>query len=271
MARNIWVFLLVMSLSACGSIMSENSRGKTVSSSLVDFLYPDATSREEYKAELPVLRLPVNVGIAFIPSNSLSRDGISNRTQIDLLEKVKASFIQYDYIDRIELIPSTYLKGGEGFDTLAQVARLHDVDVMALISYDQVSQTHDNNAALLYWTIVGMYLIPGNENSVQTFVDTAVFDVKSKKMLFRAPGINKLEERSTAVGIDETIAEKSYEGFDLAVKDMIINLDDELGRFKTRVKEEKVAKVEHKEGYGGGSLGMSLLLLLGCISLRRRC
>lgn len=262
MARCLFVLFGLFFLSSCSSFVSESARGKTVSSSLMDFLYPDEKSREAHKPEIPTLRLPVNVGIAFIPSASLSRDGISQREQIDLLDKVKQSFIKYDYIDRIELIPSTYLKGGNGFETLAQVARLHDVDVMALISYDQVTQTHDNNAALLYWTIVGMYVIPGSENTVQTFVDTAVFDVKSRKMLFRAPGINKLEERSTVIGIDETIAEKSYEGFDLAVKDMVINLDDELARFKVRVKEEKIANVEHKQGYSGGGLGGLILLLL---------
>jgi len=76
---------------------------------------------------------------------------------------------------------------------------------MALVSYDHVTQSLENNAALLYWTIVGMYLTPGNENTIQTFVDTAVCDIKSKKMLFRAPGINKLEKRTSALGIDETL------------------------------------------------------------------
>ncbi|MEI6859877.1 MAG: rhombotarget lipoprotein [Shewanella sp.] len=272
MIRCLFIIFGLFFLTSCSSFLSENTRSKTVSSSLMDFLYPDKQSREAHKPEIPTLRLPVNIGIAFVPSESLGRDGISQRDQIDLLDKVRKSFIQYDYIDRIELIPSTYLKGGNGFETLTQVARLHDVDVMALISYDQVSQTHDNNSALLYWTIVGMYVIPGSENSVQTFVDTAVFDVKSQKMLFRAPGINKLEQRSTAVGVDETIAEKSYEGFDLAVKDMIINLDDELDRFKVRVKEENIAKVEHKQGYsgGGGSLGGLILFILSLTLFFRR-
>ena len=124
--------------------------------------------------------------------------------------------MQYDYIDRIEVIPSSYLKGGQGFSTLEQVSRLYDVDIIALVSYDQVSQTLENNAAFLYLTIVGLYVIPGNENTVQTFVDTAVFDVKSRKMLFRAPGVNKVEQRSTAVGIDETLNEQSQGSFKLS-------------------------------------------------------
>lgn len=208
--------------------------------------------------------------LLFLPSSHWQADAIDSRAQVALLNKVKQSFIKYDYIDRIEIIPSTYLKNGKGFNTLQQVARLHDVDVMALVSYDQLMQSHENKSAILYWTIVGMYLIPGNENAIQTFVDTAVFDMRSQKMLFRAPGINQLTESSTAVGVTTTLREKSYEGFDLAVNDMIVNLDDELARFKTRVKEEQVATIEHKQGYsGGGSLSLLILSLLGIFALRR--
>jgi rhombotail lipoprotein len=262
-SRILIIILGIAFLASCSSILSQNTGKKTQSSSLMDFLYPDDTSRSEHKPEMPVLKLPVKVGLAFVPSKNWKRDGIHSKDQIELLEKVKKYFLKYDYIDRIEIIPSTYLNGGEGFSTLEQVGRLYDVDVMALVSYDQVTQSLENNAAFLYWTIVGMYIIPGNENSIQTFVDTAVFDIKSKKMLFRAPGINKLEKRTTAVGIDDTLSEKSLEGFGLAVKDMTDNLDAELARFKTRVKEDKIAKVEHRKGYsGGGSMSFYLLLLV---------
>lgn len=261
---------LMLALSGCSAFFNGNTTEKNaVSSSLVEYLYPDEKSRQAQQPSLPVLRLPITVGLAFLPSSHWQADAIDSRAQIALLDKVKQSFIKYDYIDRIEIIPSTYLKNGKGFDTLQQVARLHDVDVMALVSYDQLMQSHENKSAILYWTIVGMYVIPGNENAIQTFVDTAVFDMRSQKMLFRAPGINQLTERSTAVGVTTTLREKSYEGFDLAVNDMIVNLDDELARFKTRVKEEQVATIEHKQGYSGGSLSLLILSLLGIFALGR--
>lgn len=261
--KQLIIIFSITFLAACSSIVSQNIGKKTQSSSLMDFLYPDENSRSEHQPEIPILKLPVKVGLAFVPSKNWQRDGIHTKDQIELLEKVKKSFLQYDYIDRIEVIPSTYLKGGEGFDTLEQVARLYDVDVMALVSYDQVTRSLENNAALLYWTVVGMYVIPGNENSVQTFVDTAVFDIKSKKMLFRAPGLNKLEKRTTAIGVDETLSEKSLEGFELAVTDMSVNLNTELSQFKTRVKEDKIAKIEHSKGYSsGGSMSYLFLMLV---------
>jgi rhombotail lipoprotein len=261
-SRIFFIMLGTLLLASCSSFVSHNAGKNTKSSSLMDFLYPNEESRSEHKAEIPVLTLPVKVGLAFVPSTNWQRDGIHSKDQIELLEKVKKSFLKYDYIDRIEVIPSTYLTGGAGFSTLEQVGRLYDVDVIALVSYDQVTQSLENNAALLYWTIVGMYIIPGNENSIQTFVDTAVFDIKSKKMLFRAPGINRLEKRTTAIGIDDTLSEKSLEGFGLAVTDMSTNLDAELALFKTRVKEEKIAKVEHRENYSGGSLSFYCLFLI---------
>jgi len=117
-----------------------------------------------------------------------------------------------------------------------------------------------------------MYVIPGNENSIQTFVDTAVFDVKSRKMLMRAPGISKLSKRSTAIGVDSVIAEKSQRGFELAFDDMIKNLNTELGRFRARAKEGRSVKIQHRQGYGGGSAAGSSggLLLLSLLLLVRR-
>lgn len=260
-------FLLVLCsvvLTGCSTIFNDyRSNEHTVSSSLIDFLYPKGTPRTEHTPEIPTLQLPVRVGLAFVPSNNY-RGGAAVVNQMALLEKVRKSFLKYDFIDRIEIIPSSYLAAGKGFTTLSQVARIYNVDVMALVSYDQVQRNFENNAALLYWTIVGMYLIPGNDTSVQTFVDTAVFDIHSQKMLFRAPGLSKLEKLSTAVGVAENLLKQSQQGFDLAVTDMVTNLNDELSRFKTRVKEEQVANIEYRNGSGGGGgFNLTSLLLLG--------
>jgi rhombotail lipoprotein len=61
------------------------------------------------------------------------------------------------------------------------------------------------------------------------------------------------------------------QGFDLAVTDMTKNLDDELARFKVRVKEEKIAKVEHSNNYSGGTIDIQFgLLLLIMLFIRLR-
>ncbi|BDY06284.1 rhombotarget lipoprotein [Ferrimonas sp. YFM] len=268
--RYLCLALITLILSGC-SVMEYNTRDNTVSSSLVAYLYPDEKSRTEHRPEIPRIKLPARVGLAFVPSDNWRTDELSEAEQLSLLRKVKQAFSQHEYVDRIEIIPSTYLKGGKGFTTLEQVARLYDVELMALVSYDQVAHTEENAASLLYWTIVGMYVIKGNDHQIQTFVDTAVFDVTSRKMLFRAPGLSKLDSRTTAVAKEGVLAEQSMEGFNLAVTEMTTNLESELGRFETRVKEEKIAKIETRPGFDVSSLD-GLPLLLGALLLgwRRR-
>jgi rhombotail lipoprotein len=254
--------------------VSKKSGHNAISSSLVDFLYPNKDSRVKHQEEIPVLNLPVKVGIAFLPSRNWRGNNISETNKLQLLSKVKSSFGKHRFIDSITIIPSVYLrqargKDTSGFDTLDRMARLHDVDVMALVSYDQVTQSRQNHASLLYWTIVGMYVIPGNENNIQTFVDTAVFDVKSRKMLLRAPGISSLRKRSTAIGVDSVMAKKSLQGFNIAFDDMIKNLDSELTRFRARAKEGKSVKIQHQKGYSsGGSFDPFFLLILLLFGLK---
>ncbi|WP_028112143.1 rhombotarget lipoprotein [Ferrimonas kyonanensis] len=261
--QSLGIAFMVLLLSAC-SLVEYNTNDKTVSSSLVSFLYPDEQSRVEHQPALPRLTLPVKVGLSFVPSSSWHDQALSDAEQMALLEQIKDAFTQYDYIDRIEVIPSTYLKAGKGFETLDQLSRLYDIDVMALVSYDQITKSQENTASLLYWTIVGMYLIEGNDHSSQTFVDTAVFDIRSRTLLFRAPGLSKLDASSTAVHRKGELDKLSMEGFTQAVAQMTVNLDKELHRFETRVKEEKIAQVETKPGYSGGGLG-GVVLLAGAL------
>ena len=94
-----------------------------------------------------------------------------------LLERVKASFAQYDFIGNIELIPSQYLRPKGGFDNLEQVARMFNVEVMALLSYDQVQFDDSNALSVLYWTIIGAYIVHGDQYDIQTMLDASVFDL----------------------------------------------------------------------------------------------
>lgn len=256
-------------VSGCSILGYNPDRQNTTSSSLVDFLYPEGTTRVSHEYDIPFIKLPVNVGIAFVPSNNW-RTKLDEKTQMSLLMDVKNRFAEHKYVNRIELIPSTYLKQRNGFSTLNQVARMHDVDVMALVSYDQLVRNYEKEASLLYWTIVGMYLVQGNENTTQTFVDMAVFDVRSQKLLFRAPGASKSRDRTTAIELQQVSDQNALSGFENAFANMTNNLEIELEQFTERVREEKIIKVERKQGYSGGSLHWYLLcgLFLLCISKR---
>ncbi|AIW18849.1 rhombotarget lipoprotein [Vibrio coralliilyticus] len=262
-----FVFAFLFLLTGCSGLGQSE---ETASSSLVDFLYPNTKDYQEHQPTMPHLVLPINVGIAFVPSSNYSRLNLSAKRKHEILSKVRSEFMGLDYVSRIEIISDSYLKKGGGFENLKQISRLYDVQVMALVSYDQVARSSQNNAALLYWTIAGLYLIPGDQNTTQTFVDTAVFDINSSKLLFRAPGTSDVESLSTAVGLEETFHENSNEGFDLAVIDMVSNLNSELDMFKTRVKEENVADVSYSDEYSGGSFHWSILIFLTLCALLRK-
>ena len=202
--------LSMILLSACSSFWSGYGTGARngVSSSLVDYLYPRGEVPPEQPNSIPHLDLPLRVGIAFVPTQ-YSRNDVSEATKMSLLDGVREEFIAQEYIQHIEIIPDTYLRSSNGIDGMRQVARLYGVDVMALVSYDQVSVSEDNNASFLYWTIVGAYVVPATNNEVQTFVDTAVFDVDTAQLLFRAPGVDTKNKRSTAAEVDKTIRKES--------------------------------------------------------------
>ncbi len=267
-----WLMLgLVAGLSGCTSLwqgtgMSGSRQG--VSSSLVDYLYPKGEQPPPQDQKLPHLKLPLNVGLAFVPSNNPR--GLSAESKARLLDQVKQAFTDRDFIGHIEVIPETYLAAGRGFETVEQVARLYALDVIALVSYDQVSYSEDTTASLLYWTIIGAYFIKGSQNDVQTFVDTAVFDVATHKLLFRAPGVHRFENSSTLVKSGEALREAKAAGFQGAMQDMTTNLQAALDEFVVRVKEEKVAKVSYRGGGGGGgggALDLWWLLILAGLSV----
>jgi rhombotail lipoprotein len=267
----LFSFVVVLSLAGCSSFFDLGGQTRTgVSSSLVDYLYPAGEVPPAATDSIPYLELPLRVGIAFVPGQS-GRSVISEATKIELLEIVKAEFVDREYIEHIEVIPDTYLRSSKGINGMQQVARLYGVDVMALVSYDQVAVSDDNPASFLYWTIVGSYVIKATSNEVQTFVDTAVFDVKTARLLFRAPGLDKSSDRSTLVESQEVVRKTRDASFASAMGRMTDNLSLELDRFRDRVRDDpKVADVQWKSGSGGGSFGWWTLITLAVLGVRRQ-
>jgi rhombotail lipoprotein len=252
----------VLALCGCAAMLGEQRQDHR-SASVVDFLYPDAKEAPNLQEALTTLRPPVRVGIAFVPGGKWQETAISAEEQARLLEQVRAAFTQYPYVGKIETIPSDYLREKGGFDNLAQVARLLDVEIVALLSYDQVQFNDANALSMLYWTIVGAYIIQGDRYDVQTLVDAAVFDVASRKLLFRAPGSSQVKGNATMVGFTEESRAAQVEGYRNAVAQLIPNLQAALASFAERTQQDVAIRVENRPGYRGGSdLGIFSLLLM---------
>lgn len=262
MKKALWsVFaIFVIAVAGCASWVG-NNQVKQVAS-IVDYLYPHAKEAPQMTAQVTYLRPPVRVGIAFVPGGGWA-SGLPEADKLRLLERVKASFAKYPFIGSIEVIPTTYLQPGGGFTNVEQVARMFNVEVVALLSYDQVQFNDTNSLAVLYWTIVGAYVIHGDQYDIQTLVDASVFDVRTHKLLFRAPGISQIKGSATMAGFSEDARAARTEGYTKAVDDLIPKLQTELDGFKERVKTDVNFKVENKAGYsGGGGLGWLPLALL---------
>jgi rhombotail lipoprotein len=176
------------------------------------------------------------------------------------MEHVAAEFRDRDYVQSIETIPDTYMRSARGVQGMQQVASLYGVGVMALVSYDQISFSGERDSALLYWTIVGTMFVKGNTNEVQTMIDTAVFDVPTAKLLFRAPGTHNQQRNVTLMESSRDLRKLRSAGFVAATDDMIVNLDQELEGFRESVESGERAQVEWRPGSGGGG-GMTLPLL----------
>jgi len=259
--RRLGLLAIAVLLTACAGLLGQGTR-QGVSSSLVDYLYPKGEIPPRNEGAIPQLELPLAVGLAFVPSASGSSP-LSEAERMSLLNDVKKSFEGRDFIEEIAVIPEAYMRSGRGFEAMEQTARLYGLDVMALVSYDQVAHTDERTASLLYWTIVGAYTIKGNKNDVQTFVDTAVFDVATRKLLFRAPGVNEFRSSSTLVDLERDLRVSQQKSFGLAMADMTVNLDKELAVFKERIKTDGSVRVTRAPGSGGGGGGADLLLLAG--------
>lgn len=260
----------LFTLSACTSLWyggaDQTRRGS--SSSLVDFLYPDGTKPEGLPDRLPYLELPVRVGIAFVPGNS--QNALPANEQQLLLGRVAASFRDRPYVSHIEVIPESYLRSARGIQGMQQVAGLFDADIMALVSYDQLALAGERDSALLYWTVVGALVVKGNVNEVQTMIDTAVFDVKSSKLLFRAPGTHRNSANATFMDADREMRGLQLQSYTAATDDMIVNLNHELERFREQIKRGERAEVAWKPGSSGGGTADLLLLLALLGSLTQR-
>lgn len=264
------ICLIALLMAGCSSLWDwGGGRRSGPSSSLVDYLYPQGEIPPAAQQTIPHLQLPLRVGIAFVPGNAHA-DLISEATKMQLLEKVKSQFLDRDYISHIEVIPDTYLRSSKGVTGMQQVARLYSLDVMALVSYDQVAVSEDKPSGFLYWTIVGAYVIKATSNEVQTFVDTAVFDVATARLLFRAPGAHAMSDRSTLIESGATVRKSKDTSFAAAMEQMTVNLSGELDRFEERVQEDpQVAAVAWKPGSGGGGVGGLLLAVLALAAIFR--
>jgi len=236
--------------------------------SLVQFLYPDGVIPQDLAS--PVLQLPLRVGLAYVPGNHQS-GSLDPALKLELLNQVKQSFTNLDYVDRIEIIPELYMSGHNQGHQLDQLRQLYQLDVMALISYDQLVNRKENLLAVTYLTIAGNYIFPGSHFNVSTLIDLAVIDLQSKRLLFRAAGTNSSKGTTAEAYTRHQYDKHQANDFVSAMHLMVSHLGTELINFERRLKEQRPGeeiRVEARPGYKM-SVDWSILLISGLIILAR--
>jgi rhombotail lipoprotein len=148
---------------------------------------------------------------------------------------------------------------------------------MALVSYDQMQFSGATKFSLAYLTIVGAYLIEGERNDTRTMIDAAVYDVASRKLLFRAPGLSQIKGSAAPVNVAEELKADREKGFSRASTNLAANLEVQLAEFRQRITNApNEVKIVRSPGYtGGGALGIpeavaALTLVLAGFCGRRR-
>lgn len=242
-------------------------------SSVVEYLYPGDPQHTDTPG-VPTLALPLRVGIAFVPAESSRTRGnyflppadlqFSEKAKMALAKEISDQFREMPFVKSIELIPSAYLVPKGGFANLDQIRSMMGVDVIALLSYDQAQFTDEGLWSLTYWTVVGAYAVRGEKNDTKTMMDAAVYDIASRRLLFRAPGTSQVKGSAAPVNLSEKLRRDSELGLQLAATNLVVNLQEQLGLFQQRVKDApEEFKIVKRPGYtGGASLEPFHVLLL---------
>jgi rhombotail lipoprotein len=268
---------MIFGLSGCANLacFSSCQRHTQNSTSLVEFLYPNGSAPPAQDAQ-PQLHLPLRVGLAFLPSNGGTEIGPDAAQKEALLQEIRKRFVSRKFITEIVVIPDYYLQGKRGFEGLQGVQRLYGIDLMALVSYDQVAHEDDNHWSLGYITIVGAYVLKGTRHDVSTLVDLAVVDPATRSLVLRAGGFDTRHGTVALINENRRLRETATEGFNVATQQMIDHFDSALTAFESDVREGKanvkVVSNRGKPSYGGGGSidWLALLFLLPMAAVRRR-
>lgn len=258
--------------------------------SVLEYLYPEGTPVVP-PADVH-LNLPLRVGLAFAPARDPGRShgsywssGFEYTPSFDasaqqrLLDRVIDAFEGTAGVQSIQIVPPNLVETAGGFENVDQLRNLLGLDVIALLSYEQTQFQDFDHASLTYLTVVGAYLFEANRNETHTFVDTSVFDIGSRALLFNAGGHSIVKGDSTAVEASEELREDSIAGFEGAIDAMIVELQASLQAFREQAASGTVRgagtpalAVHGAEGAGAVGaleLGLGLLLAGGCLLGRR--
>ena len=247
--------LLVLGLCSCASMKTDTKQRQVAS--LLAYLFPDSEQIEPQSDMVAEIKVPFRIGVAFVPDHNDPEFRLPETDRLTLAGKVRDAFSKYPFISVIQAVPSMYLESGGGFANLDRIAALLKLDVVALVSFDQVQNAGPTGWSFLYWTGIGAYVISGDQYDILTAVETAVFDIKSRKLLMRASGVSNIKGTATMVGFSERAREARTSGFEEAMAEMIGNLHEEVKLFREKAPKDPSIQLILPPGYNPNATSVS--------------
>jgi rhombotail lipoprotein len=231
----------IVPLSGCGHYTTQRT------SNVLTYLYPGETQPVEVskaisKTSLANTPRPITLGIAFVPESRTITNGgdtkiepLTEKFKMEMMRELTAQLRQYSIFAEIEEIPSTYLKIGGSFANLDQIRAMTGVDVIGLVSYDQLQFTDKGLVSLLYWTGIGWYFVPGEKNDTNTMMDAALYHIPTQKPLLRATGQSGVYHYSTPMNQSQNLRNDSESGFKEALHMLAANFKEQLDLLKPKL------------------------------------
>jgi rhombotail lipoprotein len=139
-AQAICLIALFLSAASC---VAHAQRNRV---SALEYLYPKGKSHAT-PASTVTLQVPIRVGLAFAPGAPWAANTFTEQQRHELLTRVARSFEKRRVIERIELIPGSYLRLEGGFDELERLESAFGIDLIVLLSYDQHQFSESSNAS----------------------------------------------------------------------------------------------------------------------------
>jgi rhombotail lipoprotein len=265
------IFLTLFSVILLGLSCAVENR---ITSNSLDFLYPKGVDTSPPSDV--TLQLPLRVGIAFAPTAARWEETLAASQKQTLLESVATAFRDHEGLGTVEVIPAAFLKTAGGFENLDQLIPAFGLDIIALVSYDQFQFSDTTRKSWTYWTLVGAYLVKGEENETHTMMDAVIVEIPSRAILFTSSGQSQVSGKTTPINVSKELRAASVAGFEQATSSLIENLDAALDAFEQQaltgtIRGEGTPAVEMYSasgerlgsGGGGGAAGWLLLGALG--------
>ena len=233
------IVLGIVPLSGCGHYTTQRT------SNVLAYLHPGETqsaevSKDISKISLPNIPIPITLGIAFVPESRTITSGgdtkiepLTEKFKMEMMRELTAQLRQYSIFAGIEEIPSTYLKVGGSFANIDQIRAMTGVDVIGLVSYDQVQFTDRGLVSLLYWTGIGWYFVPGEKNDTNTMIDAALYHIPTRKPLLRATAQSGVYHYSTPMNQSQNLRDDSENGFKEALHMLAADFKKQLDLLKS--------------------------------------